>query len=94
MALSPSLIRAARACGRAWADEVPTYEYAHWHGLTAGDCAHIKAQHPRAWMLLLAGPGVGALDDYARDAYARRCHARADRWCRHLRGAAMRADMS
>jgi hypothetical protein len=93
MTLSHSLIRAARACGRAWADEAPTYEYAHWHGLTADDCTHIKTQHPRAWMRLLAGPGVGALEDYARDAYARRCHARADRSCRRLHGDQMRADM-
>jgi hypothetical protein len=91
--ISKSLIREARKCGRAWADEAPTYEYQRWCELTADDYSAIKLRHPRAWAKLLAGPGVGALEEYASDAYARRCHARADRHCRRLRIDNMRADM-
>ena len=67
---SPSLIRAARACGRAWADNGATCDPSELE-LTAEDCAWIKNKHPRAYAKLLQADGIQALESACRDAYAK-----------------------
>ena len=67
---SPSLIRAARACGRAWADNGATCDPSDLE-LTAEDCSWIKNKHPRAYAKHLQTYGIQTLEDACRDAYAK-----------------------
>ena len=72
---SPSLLRAARSVGRAWADNGCTCDASDLE-LTAEDCHYLKISHPRAWARdVVRGDALPVLERACRDAYAKRLRA-------------------
>ena len=69
-----ALIAAARKCGRDWADQINNDEIPAWSELTPDDIAWIEKSHPRLFAALISenGPGIGALEPYAKEAYEQR----------------------
>jgi hypothetical protein len=70
-AVPPTLLRAARSCGLAWAESGCTCSPDALE-LTAEDCAYIKTKHPRAWnKAVVLGDALPAMEDEMREAYSK-----------------------